>query len=119
VISGIGNVLRAELLNLVGLYPTIAEAELGDDVVDELWSTAGAVTQCARGEGRIITRRPCRLPVETLDEVEGRFVCGRERCGRCGSSLDRLKVAGRTIRACPVCQPPHSGSAAVSSSRPG
>ena len=104
-VSGIGNVLRAELLNMVGVYPTIAGAELGDGVLDELWSTTGAVMRRARDEGRIITRRPPGVPVETLDELEGRFVYGRERCGRCGSPLDRLEVAGRAIHACPVCQP--------------
>jgi endonuclease-8 len=108
VVSGIGNVLRAELLNMVGVYPTIAGAELGDGVYDELWSTTGAVMRRARDEGRIITRRPPGVPVETLDEPEGRFVYGRERCGRCGSPLDRLEVAGRAIHACRVCQPPPS-----------
>jgi endonuclease-8 len=106
VVSGIGNVLRAELLNMVGVYPTISGADLDDAVLDGLWSTTGAVMRRARDEGRIITRRPPGVPVETLDELEGRFVYGRERCGRCDSPLDRLEVAGRAIHACPVCQLP-------------
>lgn len=104
VISGIGNVLRAELLNMVGLYPTIGGVDVGD-AFDELWSTTRTVMRRARDEGRIITRRPRGVPVESLDEVEGRFVYGRERCGRCDSELDRLEVGGRAINACPVCQP--------------
>jgi endonuclease-8 len=104
VISGIGNVLRAELLNIVGLYPTVAGADLGGDLLGRLWSTAVDVMRTARDEARIITRRPPGVPVETLDEVAGRFVYGRERCGRCGTPLDRLEVAGRAINACPVCQ---------------
>jgi endonuclease VIII len=105
VLSGIGNVLRAELLNMVGVYPTIPGADVGDDAFDALWSTTGSVMRRARDEGRIITRRPPGVPAETLGEVEGRFVYGRQTCGRCGSALDRLEVAGRAINACPVCQP--------------
>jgi len=66
--------------------------------------TTGAVMRRARDEGRIVTRRPPGVPVETLDEIDGRFVYGRDTCGRC-SRLDRLAVAGWAINACPACQP--------------
>jgi formamidopyrimidine-DNA glycosylase len=45
------------------------------------------------------------VPAAGLDEVEGRFVYKRERCGRCGSPLEPLEIADRAINACPVCQP--------------
>jgi formamidopyrimidine-DNA glycosylase len=43
---------------------------------------------------------------DDLDEVEGRFVYGRETCGRCGTVLEHLTIGGRAIAACPRCQPP-------------
>jgi formamidopyrimidine-DNA glycosylase len=63
----------------------------------------------AEREGRIITRRPKGIAPEELhglDEVDGRFVYGRETCGRCGAVLDQLTIGGRAIAACPTCQPP-------------
>jgi endonuclease-8 len=74
-------------------------------VFESLWETTVRVMRRAVDEGRIITRRPPEVPVETLDEVEGRFVYGRERCGRCDTELEHLEIAGRAINACPHCQP--------------
>ena len=70
-----------------------------------LWIAARGVMQVAAEEGRIITRRPAGVPAADLDEIEGRFVYKRERCGRCGSSLEVLEIADRAINACRVCQP--------------
>jgi endonuclease-8 len=105
VLAGIGNVLRAELLNIVGVHPTVPGDELGERRIEELWETTSSVMRRAEREGRIITRRPAGTAVETVDEVEGRFVYGREHCGRCGTPLEHLEIAGRAINACPVCQP--------------
>jgi endonuclease VIII len=105
VISGIGNVLRAELLNMTGIYPAIEGRRLDEPLLDAFWRTSVTVMRQAEREGRIITRRPAGTAVETLDEVEGRFVYGREHCGRCGTALEHLEIAGRAINACPVCQP--------------
>lgn len=105
VIAGVGNVLRAELLNMTGIHPAIEGQRLDETLLDNLWQTSVTVMRQAEREGRIITRRPSDTAVETVDEVEGRFVYGRERCGRCGTALEHLKIAGRAINACPVCQP--------------
>ena len=105
VVSGIGNVLRAEILNLVGVHPSTEGRAIEPSVFGTLWETTVRVMRRAVGEGRIITRRPPGVPVETLDEVEGRFVYGRERCGRCDTELEHLEIAGRAINACPRCQP--------------
>jgi endonuclease-8 len=105
VIAGIGNVLRAELLNMTGIHPAIEGRRLDEKLLDGFWRTSVTVMREAQREGRIITRRPAGTAVETLDEVDGRFVYGRERCGRCGTALEHLEIAGRAINACPVCQP--------------
>lgn len=105
VVSGLGNVLRAEILNLIGVHPTTEGRSIEPSAFDALWGTTVDVMRRATGEGRIITRRPSGVAVETLDEVEGRFVYGRDRCGRCDTELEHLEIAGRAISACPVCQP--------------
>ena len=105
VVSGLGNVLRAEILNLVRVHPTTEGRAIGPAAFDHLWQTTVEVMRRATDEGRIITRRPAGRPVETLDEIEGRFVYGRDRCARCDIELEHLQVAGRAINACPLCQP--------------
>jgi endonuclease-8 len=105
VVSGVGNVLRAEILNLIGVHPATEGLAIEPAVFDSLWQTTEDVMQRAADEGRIITRRPPGVPVETLDEVEGRFVYKRDRCGRCDTELEHLEIAGRAINACPTCQP--------------
>ena len=82
VISGLGNVLRAEILSLVGVHPATEGRAIEPAAFEAFWETTVEVMRRAAREGRIITRRPAGLPVERLDEVEGRFVYGRERCGR-------------------------------------
>lgn len=105
VVSGVGNVLRAEILNLVRVHPAAEGLTIEPAAFNVLWQTTRDIMRRAADEGRIITRRPPGVPVETLDEVEGRFVYGRDRCGRCDTELEHLEIAGRAINVCPVCQP--------------
>jgi formamidopyrimidine-DNA glycosylase len=105
VISGIGNVLRAEVLNMNGVHPSLEGSRLSRRIFDAVWRTTQRVMRAAAEEGRIITRRPAGEPTGETDEVEGRFVYKRERCGRCSTRLERLEIADRLINACPVCQP--------------
>lgn len=108
-IAGLGNVLRAEVLHGVGIHPASRGDALDDAAFDAIWSCAQELMRRAEREGRIITRRPKDLAPGDLDEVEGRFAYGRETCGRCGTRLEQLTIAGRAIAACPVCQPERVG----------
>jgi len=105
VIAGIGNVLRAEILNIVRIHPATPGSALDDVAFDATWTCAVDVMRIAEREGRIITRRPDGVDPEDLDEVDGRFVYKRDTCGRCGTELEQLTIAGRAIAACPRCQP--------------
>jgi endonuclease-8 len=104
-IAGLGNVLRAEILNIVGVHPALPGSAVDDASFDGLWTCATDVMRSAEAEGRIITRRPEGVVLEELDEVQGRFVYGRRTCGRCGRVLEQLTIGGRAIAACPRCQP--------------
>jgi endonuclease-8 len=89
---------------MTGIHPSLVGSMLPRRTFDDLWTAARDVMRVAAEEGRIITRRPAGVPAADLDEIEGRFVYKRERCGRCGSPLEPLEIADRAINACPVCQ---------------
>jgi endonuclease-8 len=119
VVSGIGNVLRAELLNMVGVHPTTPGSSIDRATFDRLWRTTTDVMTTAVDEGRIITRRPGGVAPADLDEIQGRFVYRRDSCGRCGTPVEHLTIASRAINACPVCQPrPASPDPPLDAARP-
>ena len=66
------------------------------------------------------TLRDYRLPDGSGGSMQDEFrVYGRrdEPCDRCGTSIARTQVAGRTTWFCPTCQPAEDGQAARRSSR--
>ena len=90
VVSGVGNVFRAEALAAVGLHPSLPAASLGRGDFDRLWSTLVAMM---------------RLGVETgVIEGDGRRVYKQERCATCGGPVESFDLSGRTAYACPSCQ---------------
>jgi endonuclease-8 len=105
VIAGLGNVLRAEILNMVGVHPSVPGTDIDDATFDAFWRCTVDVMRRAEREGRIVTRRPDGVAPDGLDQIEGRFVYGRETCGRCAATLEHLTIGGRAIAACPRCQP--------------
>lgn len=106
VMSGVGNVLRAEGLFLAGLHPTVRGTSVCHDVFVALWSHLTLTMRRAMDEGRIITVRPRGQDVRTVPESEGRYVYKQEQCRRCGSPVETGDLAGRTAYACPRDQPP-------------
>ena len=60
------------------------------------------------------TLRDYALPDGSLGGMQHEFaVYGRagEPCGRCGTPIERIRVAGRGTWYCPGCQPPPAGVA--------
>jgi endonuclease VIII len=113
VVAGVGNVYRAETLFLCGIHPDRPAQSLTDDEVTYLWSTI--VTQLRLGErlGRIVTVDPADVgavrPEDLIEADDERLYVYRRAglaCRRCGTGLRAWKLAGRTITACEVCQPP-------------
>ncbi|HEY8457657.1 MAG TPA: DNA-formamidopyrimidine glycosylase family protein [Actinopolymorphaceae bacterium] len=108
VMSGVGNVLRAEGLFLTGLHPTVQGSAVSRDDFDSLWSHLTLTMRRARDEGRIITFRPAGRDVHTIPESEGRYVYKQQRCRRCGTPVETGELAGRMAYVCPRDQPPPS-----------
>lgn len=90
VLSGVGNVLRAEALAAVGLHPSMPAASLDSARWDRLWATLVAMMEAAVETGEI--------------EGAGRRVYEQERCAACGGAVESFDLSGRTAYACPSCQ---------------
>lgn len=89
VIAGVGNALRADVLNLAGIHPAVAGTALHDEDLVRLWRTLVAVMERSADRGAI-------------DHTVYRL----ERCSRCGTPVQQGKVGGRTTYVCPYHQPP-------------
>jgi endonuclease-8 len=102
VLSGVGNVFRAEALHAVGVHPSRPARELSADERDRLWSVLRTMMARAVDDGRIVTvEGPDRLEVP---EDEARKVYKQTRCRDCGAEVVVAQVGGRTSYHCPVEQ---------------
>lgn len=106
VVAGIGNAYRAEVLFLCGVHPDRPAKSLTDDEVGCLWRTI--VAQLRKGE------RSGRIRTTPRGAPDDRFVYRRAGlpCLRCGTPVAAWPLAGRTISACPACQPPRAAGSA-------
>ncbi len=109
VVSGIGNVYRAEILFRHRLDPFVPSRSLTDDTLEALWDDWCALLAEGVKTGVMMTRND-------LDE-EGRqlafsktahryFVYGRagEPCRVCGRRVELVVAAARKLYFCPSCQ---------------
>ena len=109
VISGLGNVYRAEALFLNGIHPRRPGNELHAAEVEALWSTSVAMLRRGVKDNRIITvhhledDRPGRTRLTKRGTAT--YVYHRDRCVRCGTAVETADLGGRPCYFCPVCQP--------------
>jgi endonuclease VIII len=102
VISGVGNVYRAEVLHRHGVHPLLPANELPRERWEEMWATLVAWMREGVRLNRIVT-------VETADQATGSRrtnVYRAPHCGVCGDEVCRFDLAGRWAYACETCQPP-------------
>lgn len=109
VVSGIGNVYRAEFCFLVGLDPFTPANEVPDETVGAIWRLA--IDQMRIGEriGRIVTVDPAEVGASRprdLRSGDRLYVYKRngQGCRRCGTPIRSASLAGRTVWWCPTCQ---------------
>jgi endonuclease VIII len=103
VVSGVGNVFRAESLFLHGIHPERPCHTLEVADWDALWATLVRMLRAGVRTGAIVTV-PRRDP--TVHDGRTRYVYKQERCARCGTPVRRWDLAGRWAYACERCQPP-------------
>ena len=119
IVSGIGNIYRAEALYINGLHPLRPASSLTMDELQKLWTTVRRMMRRGVARPRISTIEPADRIRARRAEPDGRsfYVYGESLCLRCGSSVRSFPLSGRTMYACPVCQPAVSVPRARTSAR--
>lgn len=96
VVSGIGNVFRAELLFRARQNPFTPGRQVPEDVVRELWRDWVRLLELGVETGRMLT----------MDDGPEHWVYHRtgEPCRVCGTSIAMKEVSGRKLYWCPTDQ---------------
>jgi formamidopyrimidine-DNA glycosylase len=112
--AGIGNIYADESLHLAGIHP---ERSAGSLTLAE-WTLLCEAIQTTMAAG--IRHRG--TSVQNYQNLDGRPGAYQDRlqvyqktglpCSRCGTAIEKIRVAGRGTHFCPVCQPlsPSSGN---------
>jgi formamidopyrimidine-DNA glycosylase len=108
LVAGVGNIYADEALFLSGLHPTTLSATLKLAQLKTLCNHVIAVL-----EASIAAQGTTFSDFRTVEGINGNYggqawVYGRDGspCNRCGTVIERIKLAGRSAHFCPTCQPP-------------
>ncbi|MEO0748306.1 MAG: DNA-formamidopyrimidine glycosylase family protein [Pseudomonadota bacterium] len=102
VISGIGNIYRAEILWLRGLNPMARGVDLDEEELRGLWNEMRALLKLGVETNSIITNGD--VPKAGHKVRERTNIFGKEICPRCDGAIEKSKLSGRTLYHCPTCQ---------------
>ena len=113
VLSGVGNIYRAEVLFRHGISPYRAGRDVSADEFDAMWSDLVALMTKGTRRGRIDTVRDEHLPAAMgrapREDRHGGEVYVYRRDGRpcllCGTEVRVADLQGRKLYWCPSCQP--------------
>jgi endonuclease VIII len=108
VVSGVGNVYRAEALFVAGMHPLRPGRTCSRDDLMSLWAIVQGMLRQGVKDGRIVTvdRAELGLPrAARIPRGEATYAYKRERCLRCGDRIRRVTIANRTCYFCPTDQP--------------
>jgi endonuclease VIII len=107
IVSGIGNIYRAEALFINGLHPLRPASSLRMPELEQLWTTVRRLMRRGVAQERISTIEPADRVRARRFGPDGRgfYVYGESLCLRCGTGIRRFPLSGRTAHFCPVCQP--------------
>lgn len=104
VISGIGNVYRAELLFRSGINPHMPGNELSVEQLTQIWNDAVLLLKIGVKTGFMITRDD--LSNKNPAKEERNFAYKREGlpCRKCGTNISLEIMAARKLYWCVTCQ---------------
>jgi len=104
--AGPGNIYRAEILFLAGVYPTIPGINLQRTSFDKIWNVSVSLLRRGYDSGSILTVDP-RVDPSVASRGERRYIYNRSVCARCDGRVSSWDMAGRTCYACEGgrCQP--------------
>lgn len=106
-IAGVGNIYADEALFYAGLHPQRGAHSLRDGEIEELHAALQKVLRMGiEREGASIDRyvKPDGSR-GTMQDVVAVYKRTGEACVRCGTTIKRIVVAGRSTHFCPACQP--------------
>jgi formamidopyrimidine-DNA glycosylase len=113
-LAGVGNIYADEALWRARIHPLRPARELGPGEVRTLHrGVRRALELGIARQGSTLT--DYRLPDGSPGRMQAEFsVYGRtdEPCPRCGTPIEKIRVAGRGTWYCPRCQPPRPAAAA-------
>jgi DNA-formamidopyrimidine glycosylase len=104
VVSGIGNVYRAELLFRAGISPHTAGNQLPRELAEALWDDSvklmkvGVKTSFMITRDELFTKRPSKSERNWVYKREG------QPCRACDSKISLEMMVGRKLYWCPTCQ---------------
>ena len=112
VVSGVGNIFRAETFYELQMDPTRPAKSLTDDEFAALWRTTVRQMKTGLKYGKIVTRtaREAGRPRADLSKLDRFRIYRRPRCPRCGAETYVWELGGRTMYACRRCQGIGAGS---------
>ena len=107
VLAGVGNVYRAEILNVAGIHPEAPANSVTREQFDFMWTTLVGWLRHGVKDQVIITVDPKVIgkPRSRIKRREALWVYKEDRCRRCGTEVRRWDLSGRWAYACETCQP--------------
>lgn len=113
VISGVGNIFRAELLFRARLSPFTLGSEVEEELIRSIWRDARVLMKAGMVDRRIVTTKPSDRPHRTgkVLKEEAHYVYRRQGrpCFVCGTKILTKEMAGRNLFWCPLCQAGREG----------
>ncbi|MCJ2165216.1 MULTISPECIES: bifunctional DNA-formamidopyrimidine glycosylase/DNA-(apurinic or apyrimidinic site) lyase [unclassified Pseudodesulfovibrio] len=106
VVAGVGNIYADESLFRAGIHPQTKGSRIGKDRAVRLFTELQAVLQQAINENGSSISDYVNAHGDAGAFQNSFNVYGRkgQKCKECGSTLQAVKVAGRTSTFCPECQ---------------
>ena len=108
IVSGVGNIYRAELLFRARVSPFRAGKEVPEPILKSMWKDACALMPAGMIDRRIVTTRPKDRPHRTGEVLneEAHYVYRRQGrpCFLCGTKIETKVFGGRNLFWCPLCQ---------------
>lgn len=108
VISGVGNVYRAEVLFVHAIHPEVPARDITHEQWLGMWKTLRTWLRQGVKDGVIITVPPAVIgkPRSRIQRREALYVYKQDRCRVCGTEIRRWDLGGRWAYACESCQRP-------------
>ncbi len=112
ILSGVGNVYRAEALFVNGIHPLRRADSLSRAEFGRLWATLAAMLRQGVEDRRIVTVHAAERAAAAADDAaeavapeDAFYVYQQQYCRRCGSPIRAWPLGQRRAYACERCQP--------------